>query len=56
MRYWEAAHAFNGWLQLVELQARGPAAPELQLEMVQQFTPGLVDEVRRHFWRSTQRS
>ena len=56
MRYWEAAHAFNGWLQLVELRARGAAAPQLQLEMVQQFTPGLVDEVRRHFWRSTQRS
>ena len=55
MHYWEAAHAFNGWLQLVELRARGPAAPELQLEMVQQFTPALIDEVRRHFWRCTRR-
>jgi aminoglycoside phosphotransferase (APT) family kinase protein len=55
MRYWEAAHAFNGWLQLVELRQRGPAAPELSLEMVQQFTPRIAEELRRYFWRCTER-
>jgi len=55
MRYWEAAHAFNGWLQLVELRHRGPAAPELSLEMVQQFTPRIAEELRRYFWRCTKR-
>ena len=55
MRYWEAAHAFNGWLQLVELRQRGLAAPELKLEMVQQFTPRMAEQLRRYFWRCTQR-
>jgi aminoglycoside phosphotransferase (APT) family kinase protein len=55
MRYWEAAHAFNGWLQLVELRQRGPAAPELSLDMVQQFTPRIAEQLRRYFWRCTER-
>jgi len=55
MRYWEAAHAFNGWLQLVELRLRGSDAPELKLEMVQQFTPRVVEQLRRYFWRCTRR-
>jgi aminoglycoside phosphotransferase (APT) family kinase protein len=55
MRYWEAAHAFNGWLQLVELRQRGSAAPEQKLETVQQFTPHIAEQLRRYFWRCTRR-
>jgi hypothetical protein len=50
LRYWEAASAFNAWLQLVELEARGANAPEAQLEMVQRLPDGMLDEVRRYFW------
>lgn len=51
LRYWEAASAFNAWLQLVELQVRGEDAPEAQLEMVQRLKEGtLLDQVRHHFW------
>jgi aminoglycoside phosphotransferase (APT) family kinase protein len=51
LRYWEAAHAYNAWLQLVELERRGAAAPESKLEMVQQIPDGMVDQLRRYFWR-----
>jgi aminoglycoside phosphotransferase (APT) family kinase protein len=50
-RYWEAANAFNGWLQLAELRARGPDAPEAQIEMVRQMTHHVADEIERFFWR-----
>ncbi|TAK65396.1 MAG: hypothetical protein EPO22_04970 [Dehalococcoidia bacterium] len=54
LRYWEAAHAFNGWLQMVELGRRGAAAPELQLEMVrQELTPRVREGLRRYFWHCT---
>jgi len=52
--YWEAAHAFNGWLQLIELDRRGPDTPELQLEFVQQMrSPRVIADLRRYFWRCT---
>ncbi len=50
LRYWEAVSAFNAWLQLVELEARGANAPQAQLEMVQRLPDGVLDQVRRYFW------
>ncbi len=49
LRFWEAAHAFNGWLQLIELDRRGPDAPELQLELVQEMrAPRVVASLRKY--------
>jgi aminoglycoside phosphotransferase (APT) family kinase protein len=55
MIYWEAAHVFNGWLQLIELRQRGSDAPESKLQSVQNIPPETLDQLRRYFWRCAQR-
>lgn len=53
LAYWQAAHAFNGWLQLRELSATPPGDLHTKTESAQRIAPSLVDEVRDYFWHRT---
>lgn len=52
MRYWQAYHAAQGWLQMIELQDPGnPSMAGARLDAVERLPPGLLPQLRRHFWQ-----
>jgi aminoglycoside phosphotransferase (APT) family kinase protein len=52
LRYWQAVHAFEGWLLVTELGA--PQRPEeARPDAVERLPLGLADELRRYFWART---
>jgi aminoglycoside phosphotransferase (APT) family kinase protein len=52
LRYWQALHAFEGWLLVTELGDPQPPA-EARPDAVQRIPSGLADELRRYFWART---
>jgi aminoglycoside phosphotransferase (APT) family kinase protein len=52
MRYWQAYHAAQGWLQMIELQDPGnPSMAGARLDAVERLPPGLLPQLRRYFWQ-----
>ena len=52
LRYWEALHGFQGWLQLTELQdPESPAAVGARPESLQRLPADLIPQLERYFWQ-----
>lgn len=49
LRYWQALHAFNAWLQIATMRQEGAAAIGARAGVLAEIPPGLVASLRRYF-------